>query len=73
MDAKHGEVFFLSQGFSCKHTVGSFSIGFSKKLQFLIMFLKILRSGFIRRGAVQAHSEAYPVIEYISPGKAGKG
>lgn len=63
-------VFFLSHVFFGKCTAGWFSVGFDKKLKFLIMFLKSLRSGFIMQGAVEAHSERYPVIEPISPGKA---
>lgn len=60
----------LSCLFFSKCTAGWFSVGFDKKLEFLIMFLKSLRLGFIMQGAVQAHSKRYPVIEPISPGKA---
>lgn len=60
----------LSCLFFSKCTAGWFSVGFDKKLEFLIMFLKSLRLGFVMQGAVQAHSERCPMIEPISPGKA---
>jgi len=63
-------IFFLSPILFSRCTAGWFSVGFDKKLKFLIIFLKSLRSGFIMQGAVQAHSERYPVTEPISPGKA---
>lgn len=63
-------LFFLSHVFFSKRTAGWFSVGFDKKLKFMITFLKSLRSGFIMQGAVQAHGKRYPVIEPIRPGKA---
>lgn len=62
-------IFFLPAYSSTNVQQGGFLLGLTRSL-ILDNVFENLKLGFLMQGAVQAHSEKYPVIEPISPGKA---